>query len=129
MLRLIMSGFTRSIPTVTQRPTFVLPISIRTYFPERKLMKARKGKYYIDPEDGADRVIRIIATHHNVKDPSKISLKSMFSELGLSDLDMVEICLGIEDEFDIEFTEDQCESFRRVKDIVEIVTTNQFVDF
>eukprot|EP00826_Nyctotherus_ovalis_P005991 TRINITY_DN11374_c0_g1_i2.p2 TRINITY_DN11374_c0_g1~~TRINITY_DN11374_c0_g1_i2.p2 ORF type:complete len:124 (+),score=14.34 TRINITY_DN11374_c0_g1_i2:140-511(+) len=122
MFRFIMSNAVRAIP---RRLLFV---PSRAYFPERKLMKVREGKYFIDPDDGAERVIRVIATHDNVKDPSKITLKSTFGELGLSDLDMVEICLGIEDEFDIEFTDEQCESFRKIKDIVECVTTNQYVD-
>ena len=118
----------RAVPRVL-RPNAIVPLTIRNYFPERQLMKLRTGKYYINPEDAAERVMRIIAIHDNVKDVAKMTLKSKFEDHGLTSLDLVEVCLGIEDEFDIEFTDEQCESFKRVGDIVECVATNQFVDY
>ena len=129
MLRCILSAYTRSLPFISQKVPLVSCTPQRTYFPIRKLMKARGGKYYLDPDNGAERIVRVIGIHEHVKDPTKITLNSTLTELGLNDLDLVEICLGIENEFNIEFTDDQCESFKKVKDIVEAVITNQFADY
>eukprot|EP00831_Metopus_contortus_P014541 TRINITY_DN16016_c0_g1_i1.p1 TRINITY_DN16016_c0_g1~~TRINITY_DN16016_c0_g1_i1.p1 ORF type:complete len:155 (-),score=33.19 TRINITY_DN16016_c0_g1_i1:57-521(-) len=104
------------------------PWTRRGYFPERQLMKARKGKYFIDPNLAAERIVRLFAIHDNTKNPSQITLESRFEDIGLSSLDLVELCLAVEDEFNIEFTDEQCESFKRVNDIVECTTTNQWVD-
>ena len=127
MLRTVLTSFFRRTPLIL--PNRIAMVPARTYFPERKLMRARQGKYYMDPEDAAERVMRIFAIHDHIKDPSKMTLSSSFEALGLCDLDLVEICLGIEDEFDIEFTDEQCESFKKVGDIVEATATNKFVEF
>jgi len=104
-------------------------IQARNYFPERKLMKIRTGKYNMDPYEAADRVTRIFGIHDHCKNPHQITLSSTFEELGLNDLDLVEICLAVEDEFNIEFTDEQCETFRKVNDVVEAVATNKFVQY
>lgn len=123
MLRSLMRGAAaaRLLPLV-QLPS-------RHYFPDRKLMKWRPGKYHTDPDAAAERIMRILAIHDHVKDPAKITLKSRLVDIGLNSLDLVEVCLGVEDEFNIEFTDEQCEGFRTVNDIVECTATNQFADY
>lgn len=96
----------------------------RYYFPDGELMKRTEGKYYSDPREVAERVIRVVGLHDNVKDPSQIRANSQLNQLGFNSLDVVEICLMIEREFDIEFSEDQAEIFFTISDIVESVATN-----
>lgn len=72
-------------------------------------MKRTQGDYYSDPMVVAERVVRLFALHDNVNDPESVALSSTFVEMGLNDLDMAEIMIGIEKEFDMEIDEDVCE--------------------
>ena len=47
-----------------------------------------------------------------------------FDDLGLSELDMCEVMIMVEREFDFEVSEDDCETFTTVNDIVENVARN-----
>lgn len=96
----------------------------RFYYPDNVLMTRHEGEYFSDPKEVADRVVRLLALHDNVKDPSAITLGSSFQELGLNSLDLVEITLGLEREFDMEFSEEDCESFHTVNDLVENISRN-----
>lgn len=82
-------------------------------------MKREEGDYYGDPKDIAERLVRLMALHDNVKDPSAITLQASFEELGFNSLDMQEILLAAEREFDLELADEDCEQFRTVNDIVE----------
>ena len=87
-------------------------------------MEREEGDYYADPMNVAERVVRLIALHDNVKDPSSIVLNSTFTELGLNVLDLQEIFLQAEREFDLEISEEDCESFTTVNDLVENLARN-----
>ena len=87
-------------------------------------MKREEGDYFADPIMVAERVVRLIALHDNVKDPANITLKSSFEELGLNSLDLVELFLGAEREFDVEIPEEDCESMATVNDLVENLARN-----
>ncbi len=87
-------------------------------------MHRRVGEYYADPKEVAERVVRLMALHDNVNDPSSITLNKSFEELGLNDLDMVEIFLGAEREFDLELSEEECEAMTTVNDLVESLARN-----
>jgi acyl carrier protein len=87
-------------------------------------MKREEGDYFADPVGVAERVVRLIALHDNVRDPSSVTLNSSFEELGLNDLVMVEVFLGAEREFDLEIGEDDCESMTTVNDLVEFLAKN-----
>ena len=78
-----------------------------------------------DPIDVAERLIRLISLHDNLKvNPSEIVPGNTFEEIGLNDLDMVEVLLGAEREFDLELSDDACESFTTINDIVEHLARN-----
>ena len=85
-------------------------------------MTREGGDYYADPMEVAERTIRLIALHDNVKDPSAITLKSTFEELGLNSLDVAEITLAVEREFNTELADEDCESFHTVNDLVEFLS-------
>lgn len=72
----------------------------------------------------AERVVRLFALHDNVSDPDAVTLNSSFAELGLNDLDMAEIMIGIEKEFDFEVDEDVCEQYHSVNCVVESLAKN-----
>jgi acyl carrier protein len=51
-------------------------------------------------------------------------MKSTFTELGLNALDMCEIFIGVEREFDLEIDEEDCESMTTVQQLVEFLAKN-----
>ena len=87
-------------------------------------MERENGDYFADPIAVAERVVRLIALHDNVNDPSAVTLNSTFDQLGLNELDMQEIFLQAEREFDMEISEEDCESFHTVNDLVEHLAQN-----
>ena len=87
-------------------------------------MPREEGDYFSDPIAVAERIVRLIALHDNVRDPSAITLNSTFEELGLNSLDLCEITFQAEREFDVEISEDDCESFVTVNDLVENLARN-----
>ena len=98
---------------------------MRGYYQDNVLMNREYGDgYYSDPKDVAERVIRMIALHDNVADPTKIVPGSTFGEIGLNELDMCEIYIMLEKEFDCEISEDDCETFTTVNDIAEYFARN-----
>lgn len=74
--------------------------------------------------DVAERVVRMIALHDNVADPGAVTLNSTFAECGLNGLDMAEIYIGLEREFDLEIDEDVCETLHSVNELVEFLSKN-----
>ncbi len=96
----------------------------RFYYPGSQLMEREEGDYFADPVAIAERVVRLIALHDNVNDPSSVTLNSSFEDLGLNPLDLCEIYLQTEREFDMEISEEDCESFSTVNDLVEHLSRN-----
>lgn len=87
-------------------------------------MKREKGEYYSDPLDVAERVVRLIALHDHCRDPASLTLNKSFAQLGLNALDMCEVFIGAEREFDLEIAEEDCESMSLVGDLVEFLSKN-----
>lgn len=90
-------------------------------------MSREEGSYYGDPKEVAERSIRLIALHDNVKDPSAVTLASTFEEIGLNSLDVTEILLAAEREFDLELADEDCESLQTVNDMVELLARSYAV--
>ena len=84
-------------------------VAQRSYYPDNVLMKREKGEYYSDPLDVAERVVRLIALHDHCRDPASVTHSKSFAELGLNALDMCEVFIGAEREFDLEIAEEDCE--------------------
>ena len=99
-------------------------MTVRTYYKNDVLMPREQGEYYADPMDVAERVVRILALHDNCADPAKVTLNATFSQLGLNALDMCEVFIGCEKEFDLEISEDDCEQMDSVGELVEFLARN-----
>ena len=116
---------------IRARATFLRPTPLaftmqprRFYHPAGQLMERENGDYFADPIAIAERVVRLIALHDNVNDPAAVTLSSTFEDLGLNGLDMQEIYMQAEREFDMEISEEDCESFHTVNDFVEHLAQN-----
>ena len=103
-------------------PRIAMMASVRGYYKDNVLMPREKGEYYADPLEVAERVVRLIALHDNVRDPASVTLASNFYELGLNALDMCEVFIGVEREFDLEISEEDCEAMSSIKELVEFLS-------
>lgn len=103
-------------------PRIAMMASVRGYYKDNVLMPREKGEYYADPLDVAERVVRLIALHDNVRDPASVTLASNFNELGLNALDMCEVFIGVEREFDLEISEEDCEAMSSIQELVEFLS-------
>lgn len=78
--------------------------------------------YYLDPNETARRTMRIIALFDKVQNPEQVTLNSQWHEMGLNELDTVELLVGLEDEFAIEFPDEVAEKFKDVNDAVQYIS-------
>lgn len=84
--------------------------------------------HWVDPEDVTRRIINIVRAHDRIKDPKIVSPERSFKEMGLDDLDLVEIFLEVEKDFFFEMSDEQVEKFKNIKDAVEVVSHHRFAD-
>ena len=71
--------------------------------------------------DVLERVITVVVDKLKV-DPSEISLEANFIEdLGADSLDVVDLVIGFEDEFDIQIPEEDSEKIKTVGDAVDYI--------
>lgn len=72
-----------------------------------------------------DKVKKIIADQLDI-DPDSITQESTITEdLGADSLDVVDLVMSFEDEFDVEIPDDAVETIRTVSDIVKFIEENQ----
>lgn len=75
--------------------------------------------------DTFDRVKKIIVDRLGV-DESKITLEASFKEdLGADSLDVVELVMELEDEFDLEISDEDVEKITTVGEVVSYITANK----
>jgi len=55
-------------------------------------------------------------------DENEVTLDSSFEDLGADSLDIVEIVMALEEEFDIEISDDEAEQAKTVGDVVNYLT-------
>ena len=72
-----------------------------------------------------DKVKEIIASQLDIEE-DKITLESSLTEdLGVDSLDVVDLVMSFEDEFEVEIPDDSIESVKTVGDIVKFIEDNQ----
>ena len=71
--------------------------------------------------DIENRVIKLVAEYLDV-DPSKVQKDSKFQDdLGADSLDLVELVMRIEEEFNIEIPDDDAEKMVKVSDVMNYI--------
>ena len=117
-------GFTKKFATLTRTPAACRMFGGAIEKPLTKPYKRTEGVdgYYIDPENVAVRLSKLIAGHPGVKNVGNITLNSTWFDLGVCDFDKTEILLEAELEFDIEIADENIERFADVNDVVEHIS-------
>jgi len=99
---------------------------VKFYHPVRELMTKKTPKYYSDPNDLGEEIIRIISLHDKVTDPTKITMASTFEEIGLDSIDFVECLLQIEYEIGYDFGAADWEQFVTINDIAQFLAKDYY---
>jgi len=69
-----------------------------------------------------EKVKQLIAEKLDIEDPSKITPEARFIEdLGADSLDLVELIMGLEDEFGLEISDEEAENIKTVADAIEFI--------
>ncbi len=72
-----------------------------------------------------EKIKKIIAEQLDVEEDAIKEASSITDDLGADSLDVVDLVMSIEDEFDVEIPEDQVENIKTVGDIVKYIEDNQ----
>ncbi len=72
-----------------------------------------------------EKVKKLIAEQLDVEEDVIKETSSITDDLGADSLDVVDLVMSIEDEFDVEIPEDQVENIKTVGDIVKYIEDNQ----
>ena len=73
----------------------------------------------------ADRVKKIVVEHLGV-DAEKVTEEASFiDDLGADSLDIVELVMAFEEEFNVEIPDDAAEKITTVKDAIDFIDQNQ----
>lgn len=77
----------------------------------------------MDKADTSSRIKEIIADKVDVPE-GDVSEKSRFiDDLGADSLDLVQLVMAVEDEFEIEITDDEAESIKTVGQAIDLILT------
>lgn len=69
-----------------------------------------------------DKVKKIIVEKLSV-DSTEVTLDASFEDLGADSLDIVEIVMALEEEFDIEISDEEAENAKSVGDVVKYLNS------
>ena len=72
-----------------------------------------------------DKVKELISEQLDVKADDITEASNIQDELGADSLDVVDLVMALEDEFDVEIPEDQVENIKTVGDIVKFIEDKQ----
>ena len=72
-----------------------------------------------------EKVKEIIVEQLGVDEASISKETSFVDDLGADSLDVVELVMALEEEFDLEFSEDDADTIKTVGDVVEYIKANQ----
>jgi len=71
--------------------------------------------------DTADRVKKIVVEHLGVEADKVTEAGSFIDDLGADSLDIVELVMAFEEEFNVEIPDDAAEKIATVKDAIEFI--------
>lgn len=69
-----------------------------------------------------ERVKQIVAEQLGVDEEQVVSDAAFMDDLGADSLDTVELVMALEEEFDVEISDEDAEKIQKVKDAVDYIT-------
>ena len=74
--------------------------------------------------DTAERVKKIVVEHLGVEADKVSEASSFIDDLGADSLDIVELVMAFEEEFNVEIPDDAAEKIATVKDAIDFINSN-----
>lgn len=74
--------------------------------------------------DVAERVKKIVVEHLGVEADKVVEAASFIDDLGADSLDIVELVMAFEEEFNVEIPDDAAEKISTVKDAIDFINSN-----
>ena len=68
-----------------------------------------------------EKVKAIIVDQLSISDEDMITMDTTLEDLGADSLDMVEVIMAIEDEFDVQIKDEDLESLKSVSDLIDYI--------
>ena len=72
-----------------------------------------------------EKVKKILSEQFDVEEDRISSDTSIINDLGADSLDVVDLLMSIEDEFEVEVPDDEIENIKTVEDLVKYIENNQ----
>ncbi|MBQ7090879.1 MAG: acyl carrier protein [Clostridia bacterium] len=69
-----------------------------------------------------EKVKAIVIDQLNIADEDMITMDTTLEDLGADSLDMVEVIMAIEDEFDVQIKDEDLESLKSMKDLIDYIS-------
>ena len=87
-------------------------------------MELKRGVYLVNSEDIFEKVKEIIIEQLGVSETSITTEASFIDDLGADSLDIVELIMALEEEFDLEIPDIDAEKVVTVGDVVDYIKDN-----
>ena len=68
-----------------------------------------------------EKVKTIVMDQLSITDEEMVTLNTTLEDLGADSLDMVEVIMAIEDEFDVQIKDEDLESLKTLADLIEYI--------
>ena len=75
--------------------------------------------------DTADRVKKIVVEHLGVEEDKVTPDASFIDDLGADSLDIVELVMAMEEEFEVEIPDEEAENIKTVGDAINYINTHK----
>ncbi len=72
-----------------------------------------------------EKVKKILSEQFDVEEEKITADTSIINDLGADSLDVVDLLMSIEDEFEVEVPDDEIENIKTVEDLVKYIENNQ----
>lgn len=106
--------------------SFLKHVPRRSYHPAKELMHKNTPKFFSDPNEVGEELVRLISLHDKIKDPKVVKLGATFEQMGLDSLDFVECILEIENYLSYDFGAADWEQFITINDIAQFISRDYF---
>jgi acyl carrier protein len=94
-------------------------------FREPPTATARSGRNAMDQQAILDKIKEVVADKLDADPSDVVEGASFVDDLGADSLDVVELIMGLEDEFDIEISDEEAEGIQTVGDAIRFIEARQ----